>query len=40
MGFGDKLVIRAFYEKDIEDKNVVREQLKRNKAPIFPVYNV
>lgn len=37
MSFGDKLVLKAFYERYVDDQNNIRKELKKSKAPIFPV---
>ena len=33
---GDKLVLKAFHDYEIEETNKTRAEFKRNKAPIFP----
>lgn len=33
---GDKIVLKAFHDHEIEEKNKVIMELKREKAPIFP----
>lgn len=40
MGLGDKLMIRAFYEKNIEERNKIRLELGRNNTPVFPTMTV
>lgn len=32
---GDKICLRAFYEKEIEDKNKRRREIKDNKITVF-----
>ncbi|AKA69836.1 hypothetical protein CSCA_2711 [Clostridium scatologenes] len=32
---GDKIFLRAFYEKEIEDKNNERKEIRSNKIPVF-----
>ena len=32
---GDKLCLRAFYEKKIEERNEGRREIKNNKIPVF-----
>ena len=34
---GDKICLRAFYEKRIENENEKRRELKNNKTDVFPV---
>ena len=36
MSVGDKLVLHAFHDYEIEEKNKIRMDLERNNAPIFP----
>jgi hypothetical protein len=37
---GDKIVLKAFHDKDIEEKNKLRQQYGKENAPIFPVIAV
>jgi len=32
---GDKLCLRAFYEKKIEERNKGRREINNNKVPVF-----
>lgn len=34
---GDKIVLKAFHDYEIEEKNKTRQDFKSNKTPIFPV---
>ncbi|WP_158407975.1 hypothetical protein [Clostridium scatologenes] len=35
LSLGDKIFLRAFYEKEIEDKNNERKEIRSNKIPVF-----
>ena len=34
---GDKIVLKAFHDYEIEEKNKERKQMSNNKTPVFPV---
>lgn len=37
MPIGERLVVQAFYENEIEEKNKSRQEMKNSETPIFPV---
>ena len=34
---GDKIVLKAFHDYEIEEKNEERREMKNNKVAVFPV---
>ncbi|MBI6873744.1 hypothetical protein [Clostridium aciditolerans] len=37
MPIGERLIVQAFYENEIEEKNKSRQEMKNSETPIFPV---
>lgn len=37
MPIGERLIVQAFYENEIEEKNKNRQEMRNSETPIFPV---